>query len=313
MGRLQRWLKAWPLLLVFFASASVAQMAPVCARQSAVPSARPVPVPSAVPLLKQRSDLRSIALADYLLAASGAPGGEEARGRLQDRARASTDPMLTVMALHMPCVKPGCRNIEASQWSRLDPDNLLAWLALPQLRSADASYLLERVASDARTVRSYREEADALLQDLPPSGIGWRASWGLMNLSAVSGACGWLRDRVTAGRCETMAEGLWSEGGTVERHLAVLIAQRVLTQLPERSAAWEARLREFDRLARVERPVAIDPISTREICAALVLSREGERAGLTDLDRALLLERLVGMSLWDLRTRLRVPWQRQPR
>lgn len=309
-------LRQWPLLLVLAVAASEAQMAPACAKLATAQPDRAVAVavPAAVPLLQRRSDLRSQALADYLLAASASADADAARMRLQDRARASTDPMLTVLALHMPCAGPSCRNIEASQWSRLEPENLLAWLALPTptLGAADSGYLLHEIANHVRASRSYRQEVEALLRDLPPPGLGLRQPWGLLNLRALAVACRDPRDLPTAERCDAIAEALWADGGATERLVAVILGQHVLQQWPARRAVWAPRLRELEAVVRAGPPPGGVLATKQEVCQALLLSREGERAALSEVDRGRILATASGLSLWDLRVRTRRDLGRPP-
>lgn len=266
--------------------------------------------PEAVAQLQLRRDLRSLALADYLLAAAGTADGHAARARLQDRARSSTDPMLTVLALHMPCVRPGCRNIEASQWSRLEPANLLAWLALPARASADGRYLLDEIATHVRYARSYRQEADSLLSDLPPTGLELRQPWGLLNLRALAGNCRDLRDAATAERCDRVAELLWADGGATERLIALILGQHAQVLLPQRRAIWEPRLRELEAVTRAPgQPwsfLLAGAMPKREqVCEAIALPRSGERAALGDWERARIVLQASGLSLWELRPRTR--------
>ncbi len=295
------------------AAGSSAQMARTCAQLAAKCSPRAVAAPAAVALLQQRRDLRSLALADYLLAASDVAEGEAARERLQDRARSSTDPMLTVLALHMPCVRPGCRNIEASQWSRLEPANLLAWLALPTRGAADGRYLLDEIASHVRHSRSYQEEAAALLQDLPPTGLAVRQPWGILNVRVLAHHCRSLGDLVTAERCEAVGELLWADGGATERLIALILAQHAQALLPERRAVWGPRLRELEA-AISDRSLPMPALNaTREqVCEAIALPRAGERAALSETDRARVLLRALGLSIWELRSRPRADAMRTP-
>lgn len=261
-----------------------AQMVGPCAQRAAsapVP-ARAVAPPAAVALLQQRRDERSQAMADYLLAASGAAAGAEARERLQDRARSSTDPLLTVLALHMPCVRPGCRNIEASQWSRLEPANLLAWLALPA-RGEDGAYLLDEVAQQVRYVRSHRPEADAVLADLPPSGLALRQPWALLNLRALAAACRAPKAAQAAERCDRVAELLWAEGSAMARWIALVLGHQAQALLPQRRSVWGPRLDEVEALWRAAGPppgqrLAEAGPSRAQVCDALEQPHTGEPA-----------------------------------
>jgi hypothetical protein len=96
--------------------------------------------------LRQRGDPRSLAVAEAL--SNEALSNEaSARSRLQDLARSSPDPMLTALALAHPCEPGVCRNIEASQWSRLEPENLFAWLV--QAKTTTGSDLQATICSNA--------------------------------------------------------------------------------------------------------------------------------------------------------------------
>lgn len=297
--------RCWPLGAVLAAASSSAQMAEHCARRAAQiqPQAVSAP-PAAVALLRARQDTRSLALADYLIAASSAARADAARARLQDRARSSTDPMLTVLALHMPCVQPGCRNIEASQWSRLEPANLFAWLALPARAAADGRYLLDEIASHVRYARSYQQEAEVLLQDLPPTGLAVRQPWGLLNVRALASHCRALDSVTTAARCEVVAELLWAEGGATERLIALILAQQAQALLPERRAVWGPRLREVELAMREGTlPMPARPATREQVCEAIALTRDGERAAMSESDRARVLLQATGLSIWELRSR----------
>ena len=297
----RRW---WLLGLALAVTGSQAQWSQTCARRAAeAPPQVAAAAPQAVAGLQRRTDLRSQALADYLLAAAGTADADAARARLQDRARSSTDPMLTVLALHMPCVRPGCRNIEASQWSRLEPENLLAWLALPVRASADGRYLLDEIAEHVRHARSYREEVAELLRDLPPTGLELRQPWGLLNLRALGGSCRGLTEAATAERCAAVADLLWADGGATERLVALLLARPALDLLPARRAVWEPRLHE---LQPVFRAGTAGPTPTRaRICEAIALPRSGERAALGDAERIRLLTQAADLRFWELYPRPR--------
>ncbi|HEY0955754.1 MAG TPA: hypothetical protein VGE36_13395, partial [Roseateles sp.] len=254
------------------------------------------------------------ALADYLLA-QGGPDSAAARARLQDRARTSTDPMLTVLALHMPCVQPGCRNIETSQWSRLEPANLLAWLALPG-GGANGRYLLDQIAEHVRYTRSYRQEAAALFDGLP--GLALRPPWAVAHLYGLTASCRRpLADAAAAPRCEAVAELLWADGGATERLIALVLVQGALPLLPQRGAVWEPRQREMEAVTRwlgEERSrLSTHPRPTRaEICEALAPPRPGERAALNEWERARILLQASGLSPWELYPRRALPGRSVP-
>lgn len=309
----------WPVLAVLAAAASSsAQMAGPCARLAAQAAPRDTAPPAAVALLQQRTDLRSQALADYLLAAAQAVGAEAARERLQDRARASTDPLLTVLALHMPCVRSGCRNVEASQWSRLEPDNLLAWLALPARAPADGRYLLDEIAAHVRHIRSYRQETDALLSGLPPTGLALRQPWGLLNPGPLAGFCREPREVLTAERCDAVADMLWTEGGALERLLALQLGEPALALLPQRRAVWAPRWRELEAATRSGGQagsfLAPGRVARREqVCEALAQPRSGAPLTSGDWEQGRAVLQASGLWPWDLRPRRRAEAVEMPR
>lgn len=302
MKRALRLARAWPVAAVLAVGSSSAQMAETCARRVLSQAAPSRPAPAAAAMLLQRRDIRAQAMADYLLAASGAADGATARIRLQDRARSTADPMVTVLALHMPCSGAGCRNVEASQWSRLEPANLLAWLALPARAAADGRYLLDEIATQVRYSRNYLQEAAALLADLPPSSLSLRQPWGLLNFRALAGSCRGAGDLLTAERCEKVAGLLWADGGATEQIVALLLVQRPMELLPQHRPAWEPRLRAMDAVMSAAGPVGV---RRDRVCEALVQTRDGERAAMSDRERAVLALQLTGLSHAELRPRPR--------
>lgn len=299
------------------ASASHGQLVAHCARRATAQPAQATTTapPGVVARLQGRRDPRSQAMADYVIAASAAgPDGAAARMRLQDRARTSTDPLLTVLALHMPCVQPGCRNIEASQWSRLEPANLLAWLALPA-QAADGSYLLDQISTHARYARDYRQEAASLLDGMPAA-LALADSWMLLNVRALTGACHRQAADTLLERCETAAELLWRHGGAAERLIALAIGQNVQRAFPQHRATWEPRLRELEAVNRWlnderTRDDVIPSATPGALCDAMAAARAGDRA-LTDWERARLALRSAGLSLRDLYPRTRAEARRAP-
>lgn len=292
--------------LLWAAAGSQAQLAGACSRhaaQQAQPTLTAVQAES-VAQLQRRRDPRSLALADYWLATAGGAEGMAARARLQDRARISTDPMLTVLALHMPCMQPGCRNVEASQWSRLEPANLLAWLAL-QRGGSDGAYLLDQIAGHVRYARNYRQEAAALSSGVPASALELRSPWAVSHLTGLAGVCNPRQTDVTiAQRCDTVAELLWADGGATERLIALVLAQAGRSLLPQRRAVWEPRLHELEAVGRwlgEDRNRAPSPSrpSRAQTCEALAL-RAGEHGALGEWERARVLLQASGLSLWEL-------------
>ena len=227
-------------------------------------------------LLMQRGDPRSQALADYLGGPGDGASGEavsQARARLQGRARTSSDPMVTALALMRPCTAGACANIEASQWSRLEPANLQAWSALLKnandSRQVQVGYVLDRMAVEARYSRSYQREFTDMLLSLPMTetpGLqseaemqliyGMAGAWQVMNFGPVIQACrAGLAQPGLAPRCEAVANTLWQQGDRLERGLAMALARLALPGRPEQRAAWERRARELEAVSEWEKGV----------------------------------------------------------
>lgn len=211
--------------------------------------------------LRQRGDLRSLALADYVLADASA------RARLQDRARRSTDPMVTALALQRPCSEAGCAPIEVSQWSRLEPANLQAWLTLmqgaPGKAHAQLDYALERAASEARYSRNYQREMQALLMTLPlaPSpGLasqaelellnGLYSAWALPAYRPLMDVCrAGVREPPSVARCTAVADLMWAQDTLIERVLSLALARAVLPSQPGLRPVWEGRARTYEAVS----------------------------------------------------------------
>jgi len=196
---------------------------------------------------------------------------EVSRARLQARARSSSDPMLTALALQRPCEPGVCRNIEASQWSRLEPANVLAWAALfiapRDARRSLQGYVLERMVSEARYSNNYVQEGMALLMSLPQTTtpgfqsaaeyeafIGIAASWGgPQSFYPLREVC---RERLAepgiADRCVALAELLWREGDVRERNDAIRLVRKALVTRPALQPAWESRAREVEAFSEWE-------------------------------------------------------------
>lgn len=202
--------------------------------------------------LKARGDQRSLAIAAFLDEAFPTLPKEDpgSRARLQDLARRSTDPLVTVLALHRPCPPGACTNIEPSQWSRLEPDNVLAWLAQwkrerqEQAEQAQQGLLAERIAqiaAQARHADSQLQDLAALLRALPVEGrlglthqaesmllYDFRADQGPADLLDLTLAC---RDAGTQPGvrkdCLTIAERLWQQEELGTRWAAVGIGRIV--------------------------------------------------------------------------------------
>lgn len=221
-----------------------------------------------VKALLQRGDPRSRAVAELL------SGDREARARLQALARTSSDPMVTALALQRPCADDSCLNIEASQWSRLEPANLQAWLMLSQdgrgvAPQTQAGYALDRMAAQGRYSRTYEREFKALLLSLPQTEtaglaseaelqlvVGTAAAWANAGFKPLTDACqsgapGSLR------HCEMVLETLWEGDNMLDRAIALGLTRRLLLPLhPEQRTRWEPRAREYEALSQWYRNVA---------------------------------------------------------
>lgn len=219
--------------------------------------------------LARRGDERSLAMADYLggdddddAASAGA-----ARARLQARARRSTDPMVTALALQRACSPGACANVEAAQWSRLEPGNLDAWLALVNATGTGASpshaaYALDRLAQEARYSRSYQREMYAALIDLPQTqapGLANEAEarlamevvsgWLLFNIRPLLDLCrGVAADAGTVARCEAAARLMVQHDSGIQRALGLAVARAVVAARPDRRPHWEATARAYEAL-----------------------------------------------------------------
>jgi hypothetical protein len=256
--------------------------------------------------LRQRGDPRSLAVAEAL------SNDTSARSRLQNLARSSPDPMLTALALARPCEPGVCRNIEATQWSRLEPENLFAWLVQAKTSAGSdpqADYLLERMASVGRYARSYQQEMGQILLSVTlPDGPGLMqqteagmlpgvlAAQALPRFSPLTRQCrdGALQP-IVAARCEAVAQALWSEGTLLERDVALAVARAVVPKSSTQRAGWERKARESEavqqhedgRLARMMGEVT-DDIQVATSCEAGVVMQRWMRdfAGRSDWARA---------------------------
>lgn len=216
-----------------------------------------------VAALQRRGDPRSVAVAEYLGGADG--DATQAGARLQALARTSADPMVTALALQRPCGPGVCRNVDRAQWSRLEPANLQAWLALlgePAAHRTQEAYALERMASEARYSRSYAREFAALLFSLPQSetpGLAHDAELQLIDVALgrwrtepwapLTRMCRTGGDHPAQHQlCEAVAELMWQSDDLLERSLAMTLARGMVARLPALKARWEPRAREFEAL-----------------------------------------------------------------
>ncbi|MGM9484751.1 hypothetical protein ACS5PN_26385 [Roseateles sp. NT4] len=255
-----------------------------------------------VAVLMQRGDPRSQALADIL------GSDAEANARLQRRARSSADPMVTVLALRRPCASGACINVEASQWSRLEPENLQAWLALAEApggagRSQQA-YILERAASEARYSRSYQQELQALLLSLPQTEkpglqaqaeaqliIGMVSAWPWRSARPLLDSCrGGMAEAGVAQRCETAANLLWQQDSLMDRAMAIALARPLLPVRPDLRNLWEGRAREYEAVGQWTKSALQRVIQKLVPDEEALVSRCGALAGMRELQREMAVQ-----------------------
>lgn len=312
--------RAWLAAVALLASAALpshAHWAAWCAHAAPV-----TPAPAELAALRRSAQAsraqrepRAEALSDYLLAQAGGDEGEHARQRLQGRARISTDPLVTVLALHMPCLEPGCRNVDAAQWSRLEPANALAWLALGG--SGNEAHVLHQVAERARYLRGYQTEVAGLLRSAASTGPALHSPWALASLHALAGPCRQgPGDTGRTERCDKVAELLWQDGGATERLAALLLVHRQALLPPVRRDVWAARLRELQAVTRWLSAAGIDresPATRREVCAAFSPPLGAPSSTWGEWERAVLVLQANGMNWRGLRARGGVlPWPESP-
>jgi len=228
-----------------------------------------------VQALNQRGDERSLAVADYLDGGSDGDAAPAARARLQARARTSSDPMVTALAMQRPCASGACVNVEASQWSRLEPANLQAWLALTsgpasRVQQTHAAYVLDRLAQEAQYSRSYQREFHAVLSGLPQTqtpGLQNEAEvqlisamvfgWPMPSMRPVTDLCRHgLADTGTLPRCETMARLLVRQDDTLHRAIGLVIARNLVAAQPAMRVRWEPQAQAYEAVREWARDVA---------------------------------------------------------
>ncbi|MFO1227763.1 hypothetical protein [Roseateles sp.] len=225
--------------------------------------------------LRSRGDRRSLAMAEYLaLTHQSAEAKEQASSRLQALARSSTDPFVTALALKRPCEPGACSNIDPAQWSRLEPANVEAWLALAQatrgqsVRGVSFEYIFDRLAAEAKYSRNYAAEAYRMvLEVLPrdssgfdlwvevPTFIGSEATWAfsysrdLWDACRGSGKSGSPR----AQQCTAIAEAMWNEGNWIARHQALRLVSEALPKGAAGRAVWESRAWRYQAMSAFQR------------------------------------------------------------
>lgn len=228
-----------------------------------------------VQALNQRRDERSLAMADYLESGGAGDAAPSARARLQARARTASDPMVTVLALQRPCASGACANVEASQWSRLEPANLQAWLALmphpaSRARQTHAAYVLDWLAQEAKYSRSYQREFHAVRSGLPQTqtpGLQNEAEvqlmsamvfgWPMLSVRPLTDLCRTgLADAGTPPRCETVARLLARQDDTLHRAVGLGIARTLVTTQPAMRARWEPQAQAYEAVSEWARAAA---------------------------------------------------------
>lgn len=269
--------------------------------------------------LRSRKDLRSQAIADYLA------GDTPSRAHLQDLARRSTDPMVTVLALQRPCKSQACTAVDAAQWARLEPDNLMAWMA--QAQTEQTPYLIERMGREAQRSEDYGVALGQALADLADaSSPGLRqmaeeslltsllAAWNLPSFSAVLSSCQAARGQpVMTAHCEHIAQLMWNSPHLLGRALALALARRLVPATHPQRPEWERRALHFEALmqADIERSQAQlerwARMPVQEGCAAAALEHAAlrQRLRLGEWALAQELQTASGESLEVLAARSR--------
>jgi hypothetical protein len=124
--------------------------------------------------LQRQGDPRSQATALYLQVEHGAGWSEPAVAAFRQQAATTTDPyVLHLWRQHdSDCrLRGDCRAVPADRWSRIEPDNLLAWLppGWGPVSLTDAQWA---GVAQAKFLRSYHHELQltllTLARDLPP-------------------------------------------------------------------------------------------------------------------------------------------------
>lgn len=210
--------------------------------------------------LRARSDVRSQAIGDYLA------GDTPSRAHLQDLARRSTDPMVTALALARPCKAEGCRMVDAAQWARLEPDNLMAWMAQlkdKQQTPEQVSYLIERMGREATRADDYSltlSQVVASLAQARTPGLQQSAEAELLsqrvmdvplpNFHPLVEACKPGRaPAAPAGACAHMAGLMWDQPNLMHRALALALARQAVPVDDAQRAQWERRGERYEVLS----------------------------------------------------------------
>lgn len=210
--------------------------------------------------LRARGDVRSLAVADFLQGWDpDAPATAAPRASLQALARQSTDPFVTFLALQRPCVAGGCRNVDAAQWSRLEPSNVEAWLKLMD-GTADAAvrpdlrnYVWNQLVAQARYSHNYLPDLLRFVREVvsPTAGgielygeyaafVQLAGSWDLPSIRTVTDRClaGRRAHEGPASDCLKVAEAMWHGGHFLSRSIAERVAEVALADAGSSSKQW---------------------------------------------------------------------------
>lgn len=208
--------------------------------------------------LRGRKDLRAQAIADYLA------GDTASRAHLQDLARRSTDPMVTALALQRPCKGQACAAVDAAQWARLEPDNLMAWMA--QARTEQMPYLIERMGREAQRSEDYLLPLSQVLAELSDATapglrqmaelelmVGILSAWNLPAVRPMLDSCQAARTQpATAAHCERIAQLMWESPHLLGRGLALSLARRLVPPGHAQRPEWERRALRYEALLQAE-------------------------------------------------------------
>lgn len=220
--------------------------------------------------LRARGDQRSLAMAELLATkADQADADHAARARLQGLAQRSSDPFVTALALLRPCELGQCQNVDPAQWSRLEPANVQAWLALSAaapgrpIGGIGFDYVLDRLAAEARYSRSYSTEAHRLVGEVMRADVEgldlWgefaafmelQAGWYIASYRPLIEACKQTAQRPgpRSTRCAAIAEAIWHGDDLFARVIAIVLARESVPADSLARRSWEQRARQTEAL-----------------------------------------------------------------
>jgi len=124
--------------------------------------------------LERQGDPRSLATALYLRVQHAAGWSEAAEAAFRQQAATTTDPYVLHLWRqhdHACSLRGDCRTVPADRWSRIEPDNLLAWLppGWGPVSLTDAQWA---GVARAKYVRTYQRDVQLVLlplvRELPP-------------------------------------------------------------------------------------------------------------------------------------------------